>query len=152
MPSMRSARWAAAAASIGRHLYVIGGRDADDEVLNAVERLDNDLQHWITLPPLRTPRASFAAAAMGGSLYVVGGYDTTLQDLRSLERFDPSTNAWQQLRPMEIPRFALGALGCDGCLYVLGGAVGDVDRVVLGTVEVFNPKTGTWVSVSSLRT
>jgi len=151
MPRMRSPRWAAAAAAIGKHLHVVGGRDADDEVLSAVERFDPDQGRWTQLPPLRTPRASFAAAALGGKLYVVGGYDTTLQDLRSLERYDPETAAWQQLSPMTSPRFALGAIACSGCLYVLGGAVGDVDRVVLGTVECFDPRSDSWSSIRPLR-
>merc|ERR1712232_239821 len=102
------------------------------------------MHSWAALPPLRTPRASFAAAAVCGKLYVVGGYDTTLRDLKSLETFDPSMSTWEQLRPMELPRFALGALACAGSLFVLGGAVGDVDRVVLGNAERFDPKTGTW--------
>jgi len=152
IPRMRSPRWAAAAAAIGRHLYVIGGRDSDDEVLSAVERFDLEAPGWRPLPPLRTPRASFAAAAVSGVLYVVGGYDTSLQDLRSLERFDPSVGAWQQLTPMGAPRFALGALSCRGCLYALGGAAGDVDRVVLGTVELYDPQADLWLSASSLRT
>merc|ERR1712224_1086512 len=138
---------AAAAAAIGRNLYAIGGRDADDEVLNTVECFLPEIQAWTLLPPLRTPRASFAAAAVGGRLYVVGGYDTTLQDLRSLEMFDPHGNTWQQLHSMETPRFALGALACAGSLFVLGGAVGDVDRVVLGNVERFDPKTEEWSSI-----
>merc|ERR1712156_241108 len=112
---------------------------------------------WVPMPPLPTPRASLAAAAVGGMLYVVGGYDTALQDLRSLERFDPAAGSWQQLEPMGAPRFALGALACGGSLYVLGGAVGDlsagdVDRVVLGTVERYDPKADIWSTSCPLRT
>jgi len=144
MPQMLSPRWAAAASAIGRTLYVIGGRDADDEVLSTMECFEQERNCWVPMPPLRTPRAALAAAAVGGMLYVVGGYDTALQDLRSLERFDPSAGSWQQLKPMGAPRFALGALACGGSLYVLGGVVGDVDRVVLGTVDRYDPKVDMW--------
>ena len=68
-----SGRGAAALAAAGDTLFAVGGRDAGDERLPDVLRLDPAASAWTDLPSLPEPREDAVAAVLGGDLYVAGG-------------------------------------------------------------------------------
>ena len=65
-----------AAATDGATLYVVGGRDADDQVRASVLALAPEAgEVWEPLSPLPLPIEAPVAAVLGDSLYVIGGSD-----------------------------------------------------------------------------
>lgn len=55
------------------HLYVIGGTNRHNEVLQSVERYSFQNDSWERVPSMLQPRASPAVAAADGKIYVFGG-------------------------------------------------------------------------------
>lgn len=96
-----SARYGAAAALLGRDLYLIGGSDprgwadpsGEPALTREVSRLDLVTYRWTRLTDMPTSRSGFGVAVAGGSIYLVGGHGHSFgppYDLGSvLERFTP---------------------------------------------------------------
>ena len=82
-----SARGNLAAAAIDDTLYVMGGRDGSERVLDDVQRLDQTSGTWTPMPRLLIRRESCAAVAVNGVLYVIGGRDDRGRVLDSVEAF-----------------------------------------------------------------
>lgn len=80
-----SARGNLAAAARNDTIYVMGGRDGANRVLDDVQRLDLASGEWVPMPRLLIRRESSAAAAIDGVLYVVGGRDDDDRVLDSVE-------------------------------------------------------------------
>jgi N-acetylneuraminic acid mutarotase len=105
---MQTARCQMGVAVLDRYLYVVGGNNVHQEVLNTVERYSFDEDKWTSCTPMSVGRASPAVASADGLLYVAGGDQVigdfiyvsyisnnpfVLPDLRS--EFLPSTNHGQ---------------------------------------------------------
>ncbi len=73
LPSLPSARGGLALVAAGGALVALGGRDATDEAVAAVDRLEPGAPSWTPLAPLPEPRAGAVAAVLGPDLYVAGG-------------------------------------------------------------------------------
>jgi hypothetical protein len=73
LPALPSARGGLGLASTGGTLFAVGGRDAADARLTAVDRLLPGAPGWTALPPLPEAREGAVAAVLGTDLYVVGG-------------------------------------------------------------------------------
>jgi len=151
------ARHCPAVASLGRHLYVVGGSgtNPEDTSLGAqptasVERLDTTelAAGWSTdVAPMLVPRYRHAMAVLDGQLYCTGGQTPDGRATASVERFDPASETWQQVAPMQKARFSHACATLGGRLYVVGGfACG----VWLTAVERFDPKTCQWESLGKL--
>ena len=80
-----SARGSLAAAALNDTIYVMGGRDSNDRVLDDVQRFDLTSGEWVAMPRLLERRESCAAAAVNGVLYVIGGRDDTGRVLDTVE-------------------------------------------------------------------
>ncbi len=99
------ARGSLAAALVGDTVYVVGGRNAQDQVLGTVERLVLGGGGWQPAPPLNTAREGAAAVAVDGVVYVVGGRSPTGRVLDSVEAFGDLGTARD--RPETPPDFRL---------------------------------------------
>ena len=86
-----SARGNLAAAVLNDTVYVMGGRDGGDRVLDDVQRFDLTSGSWTAMPRLLERRESCAAAAVNGVLYVIGGRDDTGRVLDSVEALGEET-------------------------------------------------------------
>lgn len=118
------------AASASLKLYVCGGTNDVQPVLNYVECYNPISGRWEDARPMREPRARGTAAVLGSEcLYVVGG-----GSMNSVERLNLRTGEWQAAPKTLQSR--LGAAGAifDGYLYLCGG--NDHSRT-LRTVERF---------------
>jgi hypothetical protein len=73
LPALPSARGRLALTSNGPSLFAVGGRDAGDVRLTAVDRLASGASGWTALTPLPEAREGAVAAVLGTDLYVVGG-------------------------------------------------------------------------------
>jgi N-acetylneuraminic acid mutarotase len=130
---------AAAAAAVGRSIYLIGG-DAADGNGRQVWRYDVDRDRWTRRAPLPRPRFNHAAVALDGRIYVLGGY----QDGRELDEmfvYDPQADRWTSGVDLPLANHAFGATVLDGELWMIGGRVGER---VLDDVWIFDPRAGRW--------
>ncbi|MEB3197023.1 MAG: kelch repeat-containing protein [Candidatus Sericytochromatia bacterium] len=71
--SMPTARYGAAAASVGGRIWVAGGLDGRGRLSGAVEVFDPASGTWERKAPLRTPRAFAGMGLVDGRLLVAGG-------------------------------------------------------------------------------
>lgn len=117
---------------------------------------------WRNLPSLIKPRYAHTAAKLGNLVCVAGGLTVESDEdssqyvvLSNSECFNPNglpEPTWAEIAPLRIPRFLAGsAVGPDGNWYVFGGlSVGANSQLVyVGTIEVYNPTTNSWGSLSA---
>ncbi|KAL4418744.1 hypothetical protein ABPG77_006417 [Micractinium sp. CCAP 211/92] len=121
-PCLRNAH---AAAAVGDHIYVFGGRsgiDIGEGSLKDLHRFDTASRSWSEVQlaagsPVPPARSYHAMAATGGKLYLFGGCGTgSTGRLNDLWEFDPAASAWRQLPSSDaIKRAGAPALICTGC-------------------------------------
>jgi actin-binding protein IPP len=83
------------------YLYVVGGTNRHNEVLQSVERYHFKEDRWQEIPPMLEPRASPSVAAVNGKIYVFGGdqinevnFYRARTTIAAAECFDPLSNSW----------------------------------------------------------
>ena len=91
------------AASDGRYLYAVGGRNLSaDKNSPALERYDPASDSWTKLEDMPTAAGSVGAAHLGGLLIAVGGEGTTsVSD--AVQAYDIEKRAWSQLPALLDP-------------------------------------------------
>ena len=150
MPTPRSSF---ATAVVEGLVYTMGGMNmvtSPESYLDTVEVYDPEADTWESAAPMPVPRITAAVGVIGDQVYLAGGYfwdgvETGFLD--RLDRFDPVTGTWAELAPMSQPRSLAAGVVLDGLFYVIGGWT-DTGRgnAILGTVEVFDPASGTWTT------
>jgi N-acetylneuraminic acid mutarotase len=135
-------------------IYVAGGVNGGvgNSKQNQVEVYDPVANTWTALQPMRFGRNHCGGAFINGKFYVVGGrrrfiaFDTN-------EVYDPQTDTWATQAPMPTARAGIGVAAVNGELFVFGGETYDPNGgggEVHGEVEIFNPATNTWRSLSPM--
>jgi N-acetylneuraminic acid mutarotase len=127
----------------------IGGRGNTKQ--NLVEVYDPVANTWTALEPMKVGRNHCGGAFIDGKFYVVGGRRVT-RALDANEVYDPQTNTWADQAPLPTPRGGIGVAAINGELFVFGGETlfPNGGGVVHGEVEIFNPATNTWRSLSPM--
>ena len=89
--------------------------------------------------------------AAGGHFYVIAGRDSG--NFTAVERYDPRRRAWEDVPDMRTPRggIASARLG-DGRIVVFGGENLEPGGTTIAAVELFDPRTGRWSDLPSMRT
>ena len=96
-----------AAASDGKYLYAVGGRELSSaENTGALERYDPARDTWTTLPEMPTPEGSFDATISLGHLVTVGGEQPTGVS-GEVQSYDIANRTWSELPPLGTPRHGL---------------------------------------------
>jgi N-acetylneuraminic acid mutarotase len=151
---MPTARAAAAAATLGNALFVIGGRvspggPCSGPALPVVERYDIDTDTWSARAPLPSPRSDLAAVAHGGKIYVFGGCNGFLF-LPDVDVYDPVTDTWSTA-PADMPtaRASLVAGIVGNRVYAIGGWSGGPP---LAVNEVYSIARDTWATDTPMPT
>ena len=99
------ARSTLAAATLGTHIYAVGGETGGARSVShaSVERLDvsDPEAEWEQIANMRMPRCQVGAGVLGDALFAVGGYNdrTDLSWLRSVERYDSASDSWRAVAP-----------------------------------------------------
>ena len=82
-------------------IFVIGGQNFDDGVLNSTEVFDINTKQFTLLKQNRTmPRYGFAAAISGYKLYCFGGFNPDIWNRKTIESFNIYTETWQEEKIM----------------------------------------------------
>jgi non-specific serine/threonine protein kinase len=111
-----------AAASDGRYLYAVGGRNLSaDKNSPGLERYDPASDSWTKLEDMPTATGSVGAAYVAGLLIAVGGEGTTsVSD--TVQAYDAEKRAWSQLPALPTARHGIAVTGLADSLYAIGGA------------------------------
>jgi non-specific serine/threonine protein kinase len=119
---MPTAREHLAAASDGRYLYVVGGRDLSaDKNSSALERYDPATDTWTKLKAMPKAVGSVGAAYVGGQVIAVGGEGTTSVS-NAVQAYDVKSQTWSQLTPLPTGRHGVAVTALKNSLYAIGGA------------------------------
>lgn len=123
------------------------GENADIHSTASVQSYDPKAKKWTDLTDLPAPRSSHDAAVVGDTLVVVGGWTMTAgkaptwaTDTLTLNLADPKAT-WVSVKQPFVRR-ALAVAALDGKVYAIGGL--NEDSGMDESVNVFDPKTGTW--------
>ncbi len=130
----------AAAAAIGKRVYVSGGMLSNDTPTNRFEALDTEAGTWTTLAALPLALAGHAAAALGDRIYVIGGYSAAGPNVDTFE-YDPAANTWQRRAALPTPRGLLAAAALGNRIYVVGGQIDGQER---SDCEAYSPIDDVW--------
>lgn len=154
------------AAALGGNLFVGGGEISCGGTAfcqtEKVEMYAPSTKTWSQVSSLSQARKglAFASDEASGLLYALGGVDCggdcsalSAKYLGTAEVYNPATQAWTLLPPMPTPRADLSAGVVDSKLYAVGGCGGEGNLEncsPLAVVEMYDPATNTWTSVSPL--
>ncbi|MEL6751985.1 MAG: kelch repeat-containing protein, partial [Pseudomonadota bacterium] len=162
LPKLPAARHHITLTALAQNIYAVGGfsggfpdwkPEPDAFVFNIASAA------WRALPALPVARGEHVAAAVDGKLYIIGGRVAGTpgaakfmdhRDTGRVDVFDPATNAWSRGIDAPTARNSAASGVIDGKIYVVGGRQflaqpnGSVANVNVGSLEVFDPKTGLW--------
>ncbi|HSJ17328.1 MAG TPA: kelch repeat-containing protein [Solirubrobacterales bacterium] len=141
-----------AAARIGRHVYVVGGFEAQSgETTGAVARYNVKHDRWKRVEPLPIGVNHATAAAHDRKLYVHGGFTASggLAGATSrLYSYNPRRDRWRRLRDSGVPRAAHALAAIGDRLYAAGGANSSSQE--LSSLEVYDISDGEWTDGPSM--
>ncbi|KAJ0029489.1 hypothetical protein NQD34_004486 [Periophthalmus magnuspinnatus] len=144
-------------------LFVMGGTDEHNKILDTAEKYDPDTNSWSPVPPMLQARQNFGIVELDGLIYILGG-ENDVMELVSVEVFDPHFNTWKTQTDMTMVRKVLSSpfsiifyycilmIGCYAAMnkkiYAMGG--GSYGKL-FDSVECFDPKTQQWTGLCPLK-
>jgi hypothetical protein len=125
-PSLTTRRYGAAAAILGRTIYVVGGSDGSDKALDTIECLQLTGGGKASWQPctfqLTAPRVYPAVTVVTHCVVVVGGRNENQGDLASVEVIDSKRNVVWKLSSLRQARYACAAVTLKNSrITVIGG-------------------------------
>ncbi|XP_010511677.1 PREDICTED: F-box/kelch-repeat protein At1g67480 [Camelina sativa] len=132
-------------------LYVLtmnaGGNESQWEVMDCFG------QKLSSLPPMPGPvKTGFKVVVVDGKLLVIAGcsmINGSLVASADVYQYDTCLNSWGRLADLEVARYDFACAEVNGLIYVVGGH--GIDGESLSSAEVYDPETGTWTFIESLR-
>eukprot|EP00027_Filamoeba_sp_ATCC50430_P017616 CAMPEP_0168568238 /NCGR_PEP_ID=MMETSP0413-20121227/15460_1 /TAXON_ID=136452 /ORGANISM="Filamoeba nolandi, Strain NC-AS-23-1" /LENGTH=354 /DNA_ID=CAMNT_0008600539 /DNA_START=51 /DNA_END=1112 /DNA_ORIENTATION=+ len=155
LPDMPRERYRHAAATVNGKLYLFGGRDLSDVIIQQIDIYDTSSKTWSTVSSNWTSATSdLVAVPVDSSIYVIGGYDQNYATLGNIQIFDTTQLSWKSvsLASMNISRGDACAAFFDGGIIVVGGFNEANFCQPLTSVEFYNITTNTWQSRTPLFT
>ncbi|VUZ47850.1 unnamed protein product [Hymenolepis diminuta] len=150
LPDLPSPRSGLAAASVRGCVYLVGGRNNNNEQSNFdaphMDCYDPTTNRWHTCAPMSVPRNRVAVGVLDDMIYAIGGLTHTMHH-STAERYDVDDDLWTPIASMHYPRIGLGVAVVNRLLYAVGGFDG-VRR--LSSVERYDPETDIWSEVAPL--
>ncbi|XP_077290322.1 uncharacterized protein LOC143914104 [Arctopsyche grandis] len=146
LPSMQKAKYFTTASVVNNSIYIIGGIDSDDKVLDTIEQWDTKGKYWKFLEPMSIERHSHASVVKDGDIFVIGGNDGT-NVIQEVEFYSTTTKTWNAVNSMNWNRMNLAAVAVENYVYVIGGSD---DSQGLDSVERFNSQNNIWEKITNL--
>lgn len=142
----------AATAAINGDVIVAGGIDAFSFPTDQVLRYEPDEDDWSTESALPAKLHRIAGAAADGRMYVFGGITFVPETIvATVFEFDPKFGGWEEKAAMPTPRAGAVAVALHDKIVVLGGETKDGNkRKPVKTVDVYDPETDTWKTLTGL--
>ncbi|XP_067684796.1 kelch-like protein 28 [Haliotis asinina] len=139
-------------------VYVIGGSlvessDPGDlaNPTNICYRYDPHGNFWTRVASMYHMRMYHSVAVLGGVLYAIGGQNEFGESLPFVEFYNPDTDTWGEVSAMTEAKIGAAAAGHRGLVYVVGGFLEtENEKVVLGTVECYDPRKNRWLCKNPL--
>ena len=159
---MPSERYRHGAAFVNGKLYLTGGRDLNDTIMEEVieyDPKDGDLGSWKTLMTLEEDFQVSDHASFGkdGSIYVIGGYDKKYTAKSKVFTINVETKSIVDLEPMGTKRGDAQAVyykeGKVEGIYAVGGFTHESVKEYcrpLSHAEKYDFKTNKWTEIDSL--
>ena len=104
-------------------------------------------QRWKPLAPATLRRTEVGAARIGRFIYVVGGFLPSTDTTAAVERYDIERDRWRRLPAMPVAVNHPAVASHRGRLYVYGGYTDSSFDPVTGTLQRFDPRSGSWVQL-----
>jgi hypothetical protein len=157
-PSAPNVRCRHSAVFLNGKIYLFGGRDQDDSLIQVVDIFELATNQWTSSVNWTSASSDGGAFSLEDSIYLVGGYDANYVPLATLTRFAPDTNTWDALPPMVYPRGDLGVIAVPkdrkdtnkGSNYFIIGGFADNICSPLSVVETYDPDSNTWTTRTEL--
>jgi non-specific serine/threonine protein kinase len=110
------------AASDGRYLYAVGGRELSAaKNSGAFERYDPASGRWTELEAMPKPAGGVGVAYAAGRIVVVGGEGTTSAS-DDVQGYDIGRRTWSELPALSVARHGIAVAVIKDSLYAIGGA------------------------------
>jgi hypothetical protein len=135
------ARAAFAACAIGTDVYVFGGEDGDEEILDSVFKYDTEANVWTSLSHMPQNCAYHSACELNGLIYIVGVGGSG----EGVLCFDPPSGDWESRAPTLHNRRYATCVVLGGSLYAGGG----ISRG--SSMERYDVATNKWTFVASMQ-
>ncbi|HZC14027.1 MAG TPA: kelch repeat-containing protein, partial [Thermoleophilaceae bacterium] len=111
-----------AAASDGRYLYAVGGRELSaDKSTTAIERYDPADDSWTELEGMPQAAGGVGAAYAGGRVVAIGGEGTTAAS-DTVQAYDIRKESWSRLPALPRARHGVAVAAVGDAVYAIGGA------------------------------
>ncbi|KAH9280111.1 Kelch-like ECH-associated protein 1 [Echinococcus granulosus] len=150
LPDVPSPRSDLAAASVRGCIYLVGGRNNNNEQSNVdaphMDCYDPTTNRWHTCAPMSVPRNRMAVGVVDDMIYAIGGLTHNVPH-RTAEKYDVDDDLWTPIAPMHYPRIGLGVAVVNRLLYAVGGFDGERR---LSSVERYDPEADAWSEVAPL--
>ena len=126
-PMIQGSRSCHGSAKIDDHrVIIVGGRDADDNVLSSGFIYDARTQQSTPLcNDMPTALYCCYAVANGAYMYVIGGWDANHHSVNTVYRLSVVTEEWTMMAPMGTPRHSMAIILKDKYVYLFGGCIED---------------------------
>ena len=131
-----------AVAVLNGQIFVIGGRDANGEPLDVVERYDPGSNSWSAVEDIDKARFNASATVFNGQILLTGGREDDDELTDDVEVYDPIDERWESFEHLEDEREGHGTFSIDGDVYVFGGL--NEDAQFRDDAEVYNESTDSW--------
>ncbi|XP_066260852.1 kelch-like protein 26 [Euwallacea similis] len=143
---------------VGGLLYAVGGISEEEQYETSTCECYNPIRDvWYMIPDLPVHVSQHAGAgvenSLGNKLYISGGIDRDNACVAHVYCFDTELERWRVCTPLLQPRADHVMLSIGNHLYVCGGWTSDDNnRVLVDTIEFYNPEKDIWEVVTKIPT
>lgn len=130
------------------YLFIVSGRDQNDQIIKTTQRYNVNSNIWDTLNPHPTGLLGGATTILKDSLYIVGGVvNPPGSGQTTVYKFSINQNQWSTVQ--DIPTLDVDSKAVsyqDSLIYVAGGVTG---LSAQGTVFLYNAVSNSWRQATS---
>ena len=141
-------RSVAAAAAVGRVIYIFGGCINSDcnSLTGETWAYDTGTNTWSRKAPMPTPRQAVSADVIRGRIYVAGGFEAHYKPSDVVTVYDPISDVWTTNAPMPLARGYGGGAAVGGMLYFAGGSDNTYGQPIAPRTDVmaYDPIADRW--------